>query len=320
MYLLRRLYRGLRYAIAGVGIVAGGGVLAYATLSLSPIFMAGGGLYFVTSVLLIIDTAKVIHDVELEFNLLQNDHSVLISTQRELSQLRVESASSCKLNQALCNQIATLVESEYKLERENTTLAVQINTIKRQITQMEGTRKRYEMEIQRVRLQSVGNNHDSKLVESAKAAASTYAVLKRENAELQSALTTAKAQILFIDTIKAEHEAETLKYRDLLVVNSYRGSKIVELTAALDKQNIALCNLRNRTKGLVCTLLEAGEVFNTFTSTTEDRAALQRVLQPSDLTNTEIENASDELSSLVDRLNQHLSVGTEKTVVNVPLP
>lgn len=224
-------FGGLRVVAGGLGVVAGGGMLIYASFTGSPICATGGGLYFCLSVLLIIDAIKLIH----EFGLLKVDFNKFAFIQSELSGLRqamaIETLSHKALvtpqqiNIALCAQIATVAESEIRLSKENTNMALQINALKTQVTKLNQTKKKHEKEIESI---------------------AHFAA--KEQTKLNIMLRAAREQTILIETLKSDYEIQTINYRNALLRNSSLRNEQETLNLTVDKYKDALNSLVESTK------------------------------------------------------------------------
>ena len=189
MYFLSSVYRIGKLIVAGIGLVAGGGVLVYGAVTSAPIFAVGGGLYFVTSLLLVFDSSKVLQDIKKEIDRMQG---AITTFQQENEKLAVQRIEFEKNNQAfsinneqLKAQVEKLTNAESKLEDENQKLADQVLRVKTQLDFMDILKKQYEKE--NGKLQKLSRNYGLEN-EELKRTAEKMAVTKMRSKERTSNL------------------------------------------------------------------------------------------------------------------------------------
>jgi chromosome segregation ATPase len=306
MYFLSSVYRIGKLIVAGIGLLAGGGVLIYGAVQALPVYAIGGGLYFVTSLLLVFDSSKVLQDIKKEINRLQGAIDTFKEENEKLAKERIEFEKNNQTfsvnNENLKQQVTSLESAEKELEEENQKLAEQVRGVKTQLDRMDELKHQYEEENKTLQFLSAEYDlENEQLKQTAEKMAATQAVLKEENIKMNIMLDGVQAQLSAMERAKRQYEEENSKYRSLLQQNEEQIEKSEAQIDGMAGQIIKLRELHENSKQLIRNLVDAGDMFTNFSSTLgEDISKLDNVTG-------DISGAANDLNDTIKRLNLKLA-------------
>jgi len=306
MYFLSSAYRIGKLIIAGIGLLAGGGVLIYGAVTSAPVFAVGGGLYFVTSLLLVFDSSKVLEDIKKEIDRMQGAINTFQEENEKLAAQRIEFEKNNQTfsinNEQLKEQVENLTSAETKLEDENRKLAGQVLRVKGQLDLMDILKKQYEEENEK--LQKLSANYgleNDELKQTAEKMALTQDELKEENNKLNIMLDGVQTQLAAMEKAKWSYEEQNTKYRALLKQNEEQLEESKAQIDGMAGQIFKLRELHKNSKRLIRNLVDAGDMFTNFSNTLgEDISTLDGVTG-------DITDATDAMNETIKRLNIQLT-------------
>lgn len=305
MYFLSSIYRVGKLIIASVGLIAGGGVLIYGAVTSAPIFAVGGGLYFVTSLLLVFDSSKVLQDIKKEIDRMQGAIDTFQAENEKLAAERVEfeknNQTFAENNTQLKERVANLDRAERNLEEENRKLAEQVHAVNAQLERMDQLKTQYEEENKNLeRLTANYGLENEELKHTAEKLAATQHHLREENTKLEVMLSGVKEQLTAMERAKRHYEEQNHNYKKLLEQNE---EQLEESRAQIDgmaNQIVKLRELHENSKQLIRNLVDAGDMFTSFSTTLgEDISKLDNVTG-------DISGAAQDLNATIQRLNMQL--------------
>lgn len=306
MFWLSSIYRVIKMIVAGIGLVAGGGTLIYGIVVSAPVFAVGGGLYFVTSLFLVFDSSKVLHDIKKAVDDLKTQITTFQEENEKLSATRAEFEKNNETFSASNNQLkerlAALSESERKLEHENHRLAEEVTRVQVQLEQLDRLKANYEVENSKLqKLTKQYGMENEELQQTAFAMAQIQTEIKSENDRLQELLQATEAQLKVMEAAKRHYEEENAKYQALIKQHEDQLQQSEAQLAAMKVQVEKLRELHENSKQLIRNLVDAGDMFTNFSSMLgTDVSKLDNVTE-------DITDAASQLNETIERLNATLT-------------
>jgi chromosome segregation ATPase len=312
-YFLRSIYRIVKLIVAGVGIIIGGGILIYGAVQALPIYAVGGGLYFVTGLLLVFDSSKILNDIKREIDRMEESINIFAQENQKLATERENFAANniefVTNNKELRKQLTTLAGAERTLEEENHKLQQQVRIANAQLKKLDELKRSYEE--QQTRLQTLLKQYgmeNEELRGTAESMAAAHHELKEQNATLDSLLQGVHEQLRRMEQAKREYEEQNTEYRALLAEHKAKLSESEEQIASMTTQIEKLRELHENSKQLIRNLVDAGDMFQQFSTT------IGTDVHKLDGITGDISEATTDLNTTIARLNQQL---TEREFANM---
>lgn len=306
MYALGNAWRIGKLALAGVGLVAGGGLVIYGSISALPVYAVGGGLYFLTSLLLVFDSSKVMQDIKRAVKSLEDDLETFKTENERLAKAREafqkQNALFVQSNDTLSRRVVKLRELECDLGERNQVLLTRIKEMQTQLHELHELKTRYEQNAQTLenQVRTLGTENAA-LRETAALLTQQRRELEEANARMQELVRQAEDDLRELTGVKAEYEQANRRYAELL---AQARTQVEERDEQIRQQAIQVEKLRElheNSKQLIRNLVDAGDLFSDFA------ASLGGDLTRLNTATTDINQAVVDMNTTMQRLNAQLS-------------